>query len=136
MSDPARLAYPFGMAFGGTNNDLFVSDAFTGGSANAVLEYSPAGAYVRTIESGTVNQLTGLVIGPNVDLFVNSAATNQVVEFNATTSALVKVFATAVSTPTGIAFGNGNLYVTNGSNGSNTLYILNGTTGGLDRRPQ
>ena len=130
------LTAPYGLVFGGPNNNLFVSSPF--GNPNAVLEYNgTTGAFITTFASGNgLIEPTGLAFGPDGNLYVNSAKSNQVLEFNGTTGAFIKVFASGVMIPSGLAFGNGNLYVANGGGGggeplSSTFYILNGTTGAL-----
>jgi hypothetical protein len=75
------------------------------------------------------------VFGPNGDLFVSSAHTNQVLEYNGTTGAFDTAFVSVGSGglvgPNGLVFGpNGDLFV---SGGNSQVLEYNGTTGTFDK---
>jgi len=98
-----------------------------------VLEYSyPGGVLVRTYSGGGLDGPEGVTIGPNGNLFVCSALNDKIVQFNATTGALIGDFVASGSggldVPIDLAFGpNGNLFVS--SSLTNSILQYNGTTG-------
>jgi DNA-binding beta-propeller fold protein YncE len=81
-----------------------------------------------------------LTFGPNGNLFVSSRYTNSVLEYNGTTGAFVRTFASGggLIQPLGLAFGpNGDLFVScsplTGAPGCNSVLEYNGTTGAFVR---
>jgi hypothetical protein len=93
------------------------------------------GAFVRTFASGGgLIGPTGLVFGPNGNLFVASESTFSVLEYNGTTGAFVRTFTSGGGPvfPFGLAFGpSGDLFVSSVAN--NLVLEYNGTTGAFVR---
>jgi hypothetical protein len=91
------------------------------------------GALLGTFASGHgLTQPSGLAIGSDTNLYVNSNGTNQVFRFDGTTGAFIDVVVAAgsggLSKPTGLTFGpDHNLYVA--SNITNNILRYGGTTG-------
>src|SRR5437016_2552957 len=73
------------------------------------------GAFLGVFTSGGgLDHPTGVLIGPDGNLYVGSAFTNQVKRFNRTTGAFIDNFASGggLDAPNGMSFGpDGNLYV-------------------------
>jgi DNA-binding beta-propeller fold protein YncE len=75
---------------------------------------------------------TGLVFGPDGNLYINSHKTDSVLRFNGKTGAPMGVFASGpeLQQPSGLVFGpDGNLYVA--SHGPNPVLRYDGSTGTL-----
>src|SRR5215472_1354379 len=133
LSVLAALALWLSLATTQARADLFVGCK---SACNGVLEYNgTTGAFVTAFVgagSGGLNNPSGLVFGPNGNLFVTSVGTGQVLEYNGTTGAFVTAFVGAgsggLNNPSGLVFGpNGNLFVT--SVGTAQVLEYNGTTG-------
>ncbi len=79
--------------------------------------------------SGGLDQPIGLVFGPDGNLYVTSAVTDNVLRYNGTTGAFIDTFASGgLNGPLGLVFGpDGNLYVS--SRYTNNVLRYNGTTG-------
>jgi hypothetical protein len=129
--------FAYGSGAGGLvfapNGKLFVSNP----DLNAVSEYDATIGVFKTFTSGGgLLHPQGLVFGPNGDLFVSNGdissldpANNDVLEYNGTTGAFVKIFASGggLEFPRGLVFGpNGDLFVTSLSG---AVLEYNGTTG-------
>jgi len=124
----ASISSPTGMVFRGA--DVFVSSYY----GAYVDEFNAtSGALVTTFVttgSGGLGEAHGLTFGADGNLYVADSAHNDVLEYNGTTGAFIKVFASGggLSSPTGITFGpNGNLYVS--SDLTNQVLEYNSTTG-------
>ncbi len=111
--------------------DLLVSSA-----TNEVLRYDgQTGAFIDafvTAGSGGLSGPTGLVFGPDGNLYVSSFNNNQVLRYDGTTGAFIDVFVPpgggGLNVPTGLVFGpDGNLYVS--SIGTDEVLRYDGTTG-------
>jgi hypothetical protein len=116
-----------------------VSDLLVSNLSNQVLRYNgTTGAFLDVFVpagSGTPGEIsppTGLVFGPDGNLYVSNSATNQVLRYNGTTGAFLDAFVPAGSGgllgPYGLVFGpDGNLYVS--SLFTDQVLRYNGTTG-------
>ncbi len=121
----------------GTPYDIVTDDAgyyyVANFAANTIYRESLASGGGAVFTSG-LSGPAGLAIGPNGNLFVANQGSNEVVEVDISTGAIVGSFVTAglggLSTPYGLTFGpNGNLFVT--SEGNNSIIEYDGTTGAL-----
>ncbi len=134
----AKLDRPYGLTFSPNGRDLFVSSF----NNNTVAEYdATTGSFVSVFvapKSGGLVGPTGLAFGPNGDLFVLSTKdpstgipSNEVLEYNGTTGAFVKVFVVAgsagLSDPEDMVFQGGILFIT--SHNTNQVLEYNATTG-------
>lgn len=122
-----------GLTFG-PNGNVFVGS----GIAASVEEFNgktgaDLGQFV-TSGSGGLFSPTGLTFGPNGDLFVSN--NTQVLEYNGTTGAFVKVFASGgnLAEANGLLFGpNGDLFVSSQGIAGSQVLEFNGTTGAFDK---
>jgi subtilisin-like proprotein convertase family protein len=134
----AKLDKPYGITFSPDGRDLFVSSF----NNNTVVEYdATTGSFVTifvSAKSGGLVGPTGLAFGPNGDLFVLSTKdpstgmpSNEVLEYDGTTGAFVKIFVAAgsagLSDPEDMVFKGGVLYIT--SHNSNQVLKYDATTG-------
>ena len=124
----STLDYPVDMVIG-PDGALYVSSQLN----DSVVRFNPAtGAFIGVfvgVGSGGLDGPSGIAFH-NGDLFVAGRFSNQVHRYNGTTGAPVGtgVFATGLSTPSGIAFGaDGNAVVANGA--SSAILKFDGTTG-------
>ncbi len=83
--------------------------------------------------SGGLSNPSSLIFGPNGNLFVASAGSNSVIQYNGSTGALIGTFVSSglggLADPYGLTFGpNGNLFVTSSNN---QVIEYSGTTGAL-----
>jgi len=108
--------------------DLLVSSGF----GNSILKYDGiTGAYIGVFaQGGGLIMPSGLVEGPNGDIFVCSYGTSQILRYERRTGAFLGVFASGggLDSPMDLAFGpDGNLYVT--SIMTHAVLRYQGTTG-------
>jgi DNA-binding beta-propeller fold protein YncE len=115
----------------GPDGNLYIS-AGTGPGTNAIDEYNgTTGAFIgQFVAPGVMFSPRAMVFNGGY-LYVASSLNNEVLQFNASTGALVSVFVPAgsggLSSPDGMTFGpDGNLYVTSANN---SVLRYNGTTG-------
>jgi hypothetical protein len=100
-SGSGGLVGPLDLVFG-PNGNLLVDNEFIGnGFIGQVSEYDgTTGAFVTAFvspNSGGLSLPTGLVFGPNGNLFISSFLTNQVLEYNGSTGAFIDAFIPARS---------------------------------------
>src|SRR5207249_2582735 len=121
--------------------DLYVGSQNS--NSNSVLRYNEvSGAFIDTFVSsgsGGLSSTTGVIIGPDGNLYVNSFSNGRVLRYDGSTGAPLPalgkpdaIFVTpgdgGLQNPTGLIFGpDGNLYVS--SRGNNSVLRYNGTTG-------
>ncbi len=113
--------------------DLSISDA-TVIEANDSIVW--LGSYI-TSQAGGLDHPTGMVLGPNGDLFVASAATDRVLRYEAATGTFLGTFVSpgsgGLDNPDGVVFGpDGNLYVA--SVITHAVLRYEGTTGDFTGR--
>jgi hypothetical protein len=108
---------------------------------NSVLRYDETtGSFVDAfvpMNSGGLRQPTGLVLGPDHNLYVvngvfSGKGNQKVLRYDGTTGAFIDDFAddNQFTSPRSVLFGpDGNLYVDNDDNGLGTVLRYNGTTG-------
>ena len=108
------------------DTNIFIDD-FRSEEAQAEIQlidvFVPAG-------SGGLNGPVGFVFGPDGNLYLTSAFTDQVLRYNGTTGAFIDVFASGggIDNPSSVRFGpDGNLYVSGFF--SHNVARYNGTTG-------
>lgn len=129
----------------GPNRHVFVTSA----DDDRVMEFDLDGNYLGDFVApgiGGLDEPTGLIFGPDDNLYVSSSLTNNVLRYNGTTGVFIDAFASGggLVTPFGLIFGrNGNLFVASGSNevieydGQNgsfiRVFISAADNGGLDQ---
>ena len=148
------LTQPYGLVFGPTDHNLYVSSGLFGGTVkgagrpNAVLSYDGGtGSFLDAFADD--NRLTsprGVVFGPDGNLYVadgTGSGDGRVVEFNGATGAYIKPFVDiggngGLSHPQGLVFGpdgNGDgkpdLYVSSAA--TNSILLYDGTSGHCER---
>ena len=121
----AYLSSPQGLTFG-PNGNLYVTNV-----NSTVQEFSPGGTFLGTFitaGSGGLNNAKAIVFGADGNAYVSSYYNSEVLEYNGTTGAFLKVFATGSGGFEGLTFGpDGNLYVA--SYGDNAIYRYSGSNG-------
>jgi len=122
-----------GEAFGitwGTDGNLYTASGNFGGSAGVVVRNNGATGAFIDIFAGPGSPLVDVVsltFGPDKNLYVAGASSNNVLRYNGTTGAFIDEFAHPLN-PAGVIFGpDGNLYVSAYS--SHDVLRFNGTTG-------
>jgi streptogramin lyase len=115
------LSYIYGMIFDPSGN-LYVASA----NSNTVVEFASDGTYLRTFGAGSpLAGTTGLAFGPDGKLYVASSLSSQILVFDPATGNYLGTFGPQIYQISGLAFGNGHLYVASGIPGSNAFGILN-----------
>jgi WD40 repeat protein len=133
------LAFPFDFVFGPDGN-LYIADRdySATGSGLGVLQYNGlSGAFVTNFVprgSGGLTNASGLVFGPDGNLYVSSFSTDSVLRYNGTNGAFIDTFVPAhsggLAGPQGLAFGpDERLYVC--SAGNHAVVRYDGKTGGF-----
>jgi WD40 repeat protein len=102
-------------------------------SPSEILKFdATTGTFAGVFASGGgLSDPSGLVFGPNGNLFVASAVTNQILEYNGTTGAFITDFASGngLDSPSDLGFGSdGDLYVAD-NDGCLCIKRYSGTTG-------
>lgn len=131
------LCFPFDLVFGPDGNLYVVDrDFYTTGSGFGVLRYNGlSGAFLGAFVprgSGGLTNASGLVFGPDGNLYVSSFNTDSVLRYNGTNGLFIDAFVAARSGglvgPQGLAFGpDGRLYVC--SAGNHAVMRYDGKTG-------
>ena len=121
------LDAPLDMLYGPDRN-LYVS---SGGSQNVIAFNGLTGSFLRVATAGGIAWSYGIAFGPDGNLYVSNATglyQNTVLRYNATTGALLGVFASGLNNPRDQIFdSDGNLYVAN--YGTDQVLKFNGLSG-------
>ena len=119
---------------------VLASILILGGFGFTQQAFAVAGDFIDVFASGSgLDAPNGLVFGPDGNLYVSSANTDQVLRYNGNTGAFIDVFVSAgsggLAAPIGLVFGpDGNLYVTSGDTNQVLRYegVPSPTVGGFN----
>ncbi|REJ87337.1 MAG: PEP-CTERM sorting domain-containing protein [Planctomycetota bacterium] len=118
-AQPGSLSSPIRLAQNGPGGDVFVLNIGTSDVTRFEFGNSGPGGEAAVVPpdpfaSGGHVSGRGIEFGPNGNLFVSAFGTNNVVEYDATTGALVGTYATTAGQPQDLAFdAGGDLFVAN-----------------------
>ncbi|MDB5350556.1 MAG: regulatory domain of in-like proprotein convertase [Planctomycetota bacterium] len=125
----------YGVTFGADVNGDGIRDLYaTTKDGDSVQIYDGnTGEYVRTFvvaRDAGLSAPTDLIFSPDgKTLYVTSSATNQVLAYEGITGKFLRVAASGLNAPEGLALRNGSLYVAN--SGANNVLVFNPVTGAL-----